>query len=252
MNHPTVPPPDSRPRLKEPAGWFAAGQSFRLALATLSDGAFRLFAYLCLQADRRTGRFAASQKQLAAALGRSKRILGRYIAELETKKMCRVTPATNQYARTQFEITDAFWPYQRSERSEDPPELRAYIESIQEAFVALGCTSGNFGAADVATAKDLYQRRISLAVINDAMMMAACRKYDAWINGRVSEPIQSLRYMEPVIAELQSQPFPPGYSGYLRLKVKQFAGIWAEAQQRPDCPSTVCSAVSSTATTAEA
>ena len=66
MNRPTLPPSNTGSKLKERAGWFAAGQSFRLALTTLSDGAFKLFAYLCLQADRRTGKFAASHSELAA------------------------------------------------------------------------------------------------------------------------------------------------------------------------------------------
>lgn len=236
MNHPTIPPSDGGSKLKEPAGWFAAGQSFRLALTTLSDGAFKLFAYICLQADRRTGRFAASHKELAAALGKSKRIIGRYVMELESREICEITPARNQYARTGFEISEAFWPYQRSHQSEDPPELLQYIECIREVFVTVGCTSGKFGAAEVATAKGLYQRRIPVAVINDAILMAACRKYDAWLSGRASEPIQTLRYIEPVIAEIQSEPFPPGYSNYLRRKVQQFAGIWSSAQQKASCP----------------
>ena len=71
--------------VKEPAGWFAAGDSFRKALMLLSDGAFRLFSFLCLEADRHTGRHQATQKELAGALGKSKRILGNYVAELQAK-----------------------------------------------------------------------------------------------------------------------------------------------------------------------
>jgi hypothetical protein len=43
-------------RLKQERGWFAAGADFRRALGLLSDGAFRLFAWLCLEASRETGR----------------------------------------------------------------------------------------------------------------------------------------------------------------------------------------------------
>jgi len=63
--------------LKEPAGWFAAGASFRRALWMLSDGAFKLFAHLCLEADRRTGRFEAVHAELAKAVGKSRRIVGK-------------------------------------------------------------------------------------------------------------------------------------------------------------------------------
>jgi hypothetical protein len=245
VNIATVLPSKSRSSLKEPAGWFAAGQSFGQALALLSDGAFKLFAYLCLQADRRTGRFAASQKELAVALGKSKRVIGRYVVELEARGICIISPARNQYARTRFAICDAFWPYQRMEQPEDPPGLRQYVESVRETFVGLGCTSGNFGAAETATAKHLYQRRIPLAVVNDAMLMAACRKYSSWVNGMVSEPIQSLRYFEQVIAEIQSQPLPPGYSAYLRRKVKESAEAWLSSGKESTCPAVGLTATSS-------
>ena len=43
-------------RLKQATGWFAAGDPMLDALHLLSDGAFKLFAYLALTADRQTGR----------------------------------------------------------------------------------------------------------------------------------------------------------------------------------------------------
>jgi len=235
VNIATVPPSKSISSLKEPPGWFAAGQSFGQALTLLSAGAFKLFAYLCLQADRRTGRFAASQKELAEALGKSKRIIGRYVAELETREICKISPARNQHTRTGFEICDPFWPYQRREQPEDPPERREYIESVRKTFVTLGCTSGNFGAAEVVAAKNLYERRIPLGVVNDALLMAACRKYSSWMNEKETGPIRSLRYIEPVIAEIQDQPLPPGYSAYLRRKVKEFASTWVSRAKESSC-----------------
>ena len=48
----------SRPPLvlKQSTGWFAAGWQFGEAIDELSDAAFKLFAWLCLNADRHTGR----------------------------------------------------------------------------------------------------------------------------------------------------------------------------------------------------
>jgi hypothetical protein len=74
--------------LKEPTGWFAAGESFRRALLLLSDGAFKMFAYLCLQADRRTARVETTHRELAQALGKSKRAIGTYVGELEKHRIC--------------------------------------------------------------------------------------------------------------------------------------------------------------------
>lgn len=82
MNNQAINAREESPCLKEPSGWFAAGASFRRALLTLSDGAFKLFAHLCLEADRRTGRCEAVHAELAKAVGKSRRIVGKYIAEL--------------------------------------------------------------------------------------------------------------------------------------------------------------------------
>lgn len=59
-------------RLKISSGWFAARVSFQRALTVLSDGAFKLFAYVTLGADRRTGRYQATQTDLARVLGKSR------------------------------------------------------------------------------------------------------------------------------------------------------------------------------------
>ena len=112
MNEPGPDPRDKALCLKESSGWFAAGSSFRRALAVLSDGAFKLFAYICLQADRRTGRYEAVQAELATAIGKSRRIVGKYVEELEPKGV-HGSKGNNQYARTSFEIRDEYWPYHR-------------------------------------------------------------------------------------------------------------------------------------------
>jgi hypothetical protein len=112
--------------LKEASGWFAAGDSFRRALTELSDGAFKLFAYICLEADRRTGRLLMTQTELAQVLGKSRRIIGAYVAELQAQGVCCVRTGRNQFARTVFEVCDAYWPYKRSHQIETEPFLSAH------------------------------------------------------------------------------------------------------------------------------
>jgi hypothetical protein len=228
MTDQTLTPSSQRLSLKEPAGWFAAGPAFRTAMALLSDGAFRLFAYICLEADRRTGCFRATHGQLATVLGKSKRAIGTYVAELQARSICLVKPGKNQFECTTLEVCDAYWPYHRVAQMTESPKGDPYVESVRECFLALSCTSGRFGVADVASARDLQRRAIPLAVIEEAMLMGACRKYMSWFEGRALEPIQSLGYFKQLIAEVQENPFPPGYSGYLRKKVKQFAESWNE------------------------
>jgi hypothetical protein len=246
MTDHTCPTTSERLRLKQATGWFAAGNAFRKALPLLSDGGFKLFAYLCLEADRRTGRIRATHQELAAALGKSKRAIGTYVAELEANSVCRVKTGKNQFAATILEISNSYWPYHRAIDGPESPEQKSYVNSIRECFLALGCGSGKFGAAEAASAKDLHRRGIPLGVIQDAMLMGACRKYACWFQGQPPEPIRTLAYFESMIAEIQEKPFPPGYSAYLRKKQSQLAELWNQSVQSsetapeggyPDMPS---------------
>lgn len=233
--------------LKEPSGWFVAGASFRRALRTLSDGAFKLFAHLCLEADRRTGRFDAVQEELAEAIGKSRRVVGKYLDELKDKQVCIVRSAKNQYARTCIEIRDEYWPYRRTLEVEIVNgELRnAYVEAIKSSFVAIGCTIGKFSARDAQFAQDLQQRGIPLEVMQDALLMGAVRKYISWLNGGSPQPIGSLAYFSALVSEIQERPLPTDYREYLREKVVQLAKAWAKESakrlQSGVCLNTPCS-----------
>ena len=215
-------------RLKESTGWFAAGTSFRRALRILSDGAFKLFAYLCIEADRRTGQFESSQTELAKAIGKSRRIVGKYIEELDQKQICTVLSAKNQYGRTSFKINDEYWPYQRMQTAEDKDkENDSYVDEIKKLFVNFGCTVGNFSIQDIKFAQSLQQRGIPLETVQDALLMGTVRKYVSWLNSGSSQPIATLAYFSAVISEIQERPLPVGYREYLDKKVVQLAKAWA-------------------------
>jgi len=241
MSDQSFPPMKERLSLKQTTGWFPAGDAFRKALSILSDGAFRIFSYLCLEAERRTGRFQATHKELALAMGKSKRSIGSSIAELEARGICNVRTGKNQFAHTTFEIADSYWPYHRTSCTVSP-EQETYVDAVRKRFLELGCGNAQFGAIEIAAARDLQRRGVSLAVVEDAMLLAASRKYMSWFEGNALEPIQSLDYFNDVIAEIQNKPFPPGYSAYLRKKVGEFADSWSaafktgKAAKRAGCP----------------
>jgi hypothetical protein len=226
---------NERLRLKESSGWFPAGRSFRKALGCLSDGAFKLFTYLCLQADRTTGRLQVTHQQLAAALGKSKRAIGSYVVELQDQGTCAVSAGKNQYAGSCFQISDDYWPYHR------PPETatadaattdsQRYVAAIREAFVAMACGCGKFSPADVRTSKALERRGVPLAVVLDAMLVGSSRKYLSWLNGGIPEAIGSLAYFLPLIAEVQQQPLADDYRRYVRSKNEELARGWDQAFQ---------------------
>ncbi|MFN2120684.1 MAG: hypothetical protein ACK2T0_09860 [Anaerolineales bacterium] len=232
--------------LKEPAGWFAAGASFHRALRTLSDGAFKLFAHLCLEADRRTGRFDAGHEELAQAIGKSRRIVGKYIQELESRGVCAVHSGRNQHARTCLEIRDEYWPYDRhqEETGADGQGRNAYVDSVKGSFAALGCTGGKFSARDVQVARTFQQRGVPLQTVQDALLMGATRKYISWLNGGSPEPIGSLAYFDALVSEMQQRPLRVDYRHYLQEKVVQLGRVWAKKsandQKKGGCPDMAC------------
>ena len=215
------------PRIKEPKGWIAAGDGFRRASRLLSDGAFKLFVHLALEADSRTGCVQATYKALAADLKKSKRAVGTYSAELSEKEICKVRPGGNQYCKTTFEICESYWPYERDTHS-GVCEPESYVAAIQKTYLELGCTKAKFGPGDARIAQEFERQGVPVEVVEDAMLMGACRKYSSWLEGRESEPIGSLAYFETLVAEIQRKPFPEGYREYVRAKNMKFAEAWAE------------------------
>lgn len=190
---------ENRLRLKQAKGWFAASDGFRAALELLSDGAFRLFVYLCLEADRRTGRILTSYSQLAREISRSRRVVVSYVSELDQKGVCVVRAGRNQHTRTLIEVSDSYWPYvKQSRRSEDvtqpdpakellsssspqpPPtgdESNKFVETVRRWYLEIECTANRFSLRDRAKALEFHRRGLALELIEAALLLGAARKY---------------------------------------------------------------------------
>jgi len=224
-----------RLQLKKPNGWFPAGEAFLQALTQLSDGAFKLFVFLCLKADRQTAAYTVSQHSLASAIGKSKPATEEYIAELKTKGFCSVRPSRIPYVGTSFRISEKYWPYQSADSDSENKASNGYVDAVRNLFLGLGCTSGRFGLPEEGQTRHLEKRGITLQELEDAMIVGACRKYVSWLSNGPSDPIASLHYFEPLIEEIRERPFPPGYRDYLRMEVKKLAGQWERScdQNRP-------------------
>src|SRR5438094_110962 len=94
--------------LKRSSGWFAAGQEVQQALMLLSDGAFRLFLWLCLHAERKSGSLRSSLPALAPLLRRTVPEIRNALDELFKYDVCCVVDDDT------IEIADSFWPYHRT------------------------------------------------------------------------------------------------------------------------------------------
>ena len=182
-----------------------------------------------MEADRRTGCLAATHKEFATALGKSKRIIGTYVAELEAREVCRVRPEKNQFTATVYEISDAYWPYHRTGSYPDSPEAKSYVDSVRECFEGLGSTCGKLGAAGVEATTQLRLRAFPIGLVLDAMILGACRKFDSWFNGGPAEPIRSMAYFDQLIAEIKAEPLPQGYATFLRSQLQRPSDKWRQS-----------------------
>src|SRR6516162_4227381 len=92
--------------LKQPTGWFADGREVAQALELLSDGAFKLYIHLCLEADRYTGRVSVEPTEWARILRQSSASIEADLMDLQRQGIC-------ERHTDQVEISDRYWPYQK-------------------------------------------------------------------------------------------------------------------------------------------
>src|SRR5207249_9544973 len=82
--------------LKQPSGWFAAGREVAQALALLSDGAFKLYIHLCLEADRHTGRVGIEMAEWMRVLRKDPASIEAAFGELQGHDICRSEEHTSE------------------------------------------------------------------------------------------------------------------------------------------------------------
>src|SRR5215472_9980236 len=97
-----------RLELKYSSGWFAAGREVRLAATLLSDAAFKLFVWVCLHAERNSGRGRFVVTDLARSLQKTEGEIDRCVQEMVHRGVCRL------HASGAIEIQEPFWPYKRN------------------------------------------------------------------------------------------------------------------------------------------
>jgi hypothetical protein len=220
---------EPHPKLKHLTGWFAAGRETARSILLLSDGAFKLYVYLCLNADRRTGRLNVKHCDLVRALGKSQRSVVTYLSELRREGVCNTNPARNQHLGGEIEICDAFWPYEKA----GPPAtdtLAGYVERIRCLLRARSCVAASLTPADERLAAALFERKVTITEIEQAVLLGCARKYIALLNHESSDVIVSFNYFQNVIEEIRELNVPPQYWRHLQLRVDQLERQWTETK----------------------
>ena len=220
-----------RLELKHPTGWFAAGREVRLAVTLLSDGAFKLFVWLCLHAERNTGRLRLEVCDVAGSLRKTERDIERGIQELLNTGVCRLVHGS-------VEVQERLWPYRR-DRAPNISDPDEYVAAIRRLFLRHGCVSSSFSPADERLAADWCRRGVSFERVERAIYLGIARKYTALLNNGKGSPITALSYFEHLIEEVEQQSVSPDYWRHVKERCEQFDRRWkafksaAKAQSAP-------------------
>lgn len=220
---------DSTPlKLKNPKGWFAAGDEVRKAVTLLTDGAFKVFVYICLYARRNTGSLETSQTELARNIHKSQSSVRNYLRELQDAGVCKVQLTQSRHAKGVIEITPEYWPYDRGSGEPLLEGEAAYIAAVKKLLLARACVRPSFSVSDERLAREWFERGIPLDQVEQTILFACSRKYISWRNGQAKAPINSLRYFESTLEEIRGQKIDPEYWGFIRFRMQRVEKLWLE------------------------
>jgi hypothetical protein len=223
--------PARRLRLKSPTGWFAAGQEMAAALALLSDAAFKLYVFLCLNVDRHSARMTWEARDLANLLQRDRPSVTDALEELCRREVCiRHPDADGRIApdRISVEICDRFWPYEKPPVEEHGIDQNRYVQRVRQMLSGTACLRVHFSAADERLAATLYRRGVTLVHLQRAIWLGCARKYVALLNAPENADmlITSLSYFSPLVEEAAESSVSEDYWKHMQSKVAQLEGMW--------------------------
>jgi len=98
-----------------------------------------------------------------------------------------------------------------------------YIRRVLEAYRQTPGTTGAVHRPDRVVAAQLYQRGVSVSVIENALVLAATRRLVRPADALPLGTIRSLAYFLPVIEEVLELRVSPDYFQYLRHKLERIA-----------------------------
>jgi hypothetical protein len=105
-----------------------------------------------------------------------------------------------------------------------------YIERVLSAYRHTPGTTGTIRRPDRLLAAQLYERRVPLDTVENALVLAASRRLFRPTLAPPLGTIRSLAYFLPVINEVLDLTVSPDYFRYLR---RQIAGFYADASNPP-------------------
>lgn len=104
---------------------------------------------------------------------------------------------------------------------DDGSQQKDYIQRVLEAYRKTPGTMGAVRRPDRLLAEQLYQRGVSVAVVENALVLAAARRLTRPADAPSLGLIRSLAYFLPVIDEVQGLHVSQDYFQHLRHKLER-------------------------------
>jgi hypothetical protein len=216
-------------RLKNARNWFAAGMEVQMVLETLTDGAFKVFMHICLNAERSTGILHTTQVELARNLKKSHGAIRKYLVEMEKAGISRNSFSNSPRTRGSVQISSPYWPYEGEAENQQDDAVDRFVSEIRTMLQERACVHSSFSTADEVLARQWFHADIPLDRIRQAILLGCARKYVAWRNNpAVQGPISSIRYFAPIIEEIAQQKLDPDYWEFLRARIPRHEKLWIE------------------------
>jgi hypothetical protein len=104
---------------------------------------------------------------------------------------------------------------------QNPANQDEYVRQVLDAYRKTPGTMGTVRRPDRLLAAQLHQRGVPLAMVENALVLAAARRLIRPVDTPPLSTIRSLAYFLPVIDEVLSLRLNPDYFRYLRQKVER-------------------------------
>ena len=166
-------------------------------------------------------------------LGKSRSALGRHLQELVAQGVCRLETAPNQHRDSWLQVRAAYWPFERARTG--PPEEgeSAYVARVRRLFQRPSCVQGAFAATDEKLAARWYGEGLPLETVRRAILLGCTRKSMTLIDRPDGQPIRSLTYFEPVLAEVRQEAFPSSYWQHVESTLERCEQHWRAGTVTP-------------------
>jgi hypothetical protein len=224
-------------RLKNARNWFAAGMEVQLAIETLTDGAFKVFMHICLNAERKTGILHTTQVELARNLKKSHGAIRKYLVEMEKAGISRNSFSNSPRTRGSVHISPQYWPYESEAEDKTDDGADRFVSEIRTMLKERACVRSSFSTVDEVLARQWFDATVPLEQIRQAILLGCARKYVAWRNNpAVQGPISTLHYFTPILEEIARQKLDPDYWQFLRSRIQRHEKLWIEKHQEELSP----------------